>query len=98
MDISYRINYCQTGKAPDSGVRRFSVFLLTLLFVSLFALLTYSCWPEGWRLLQSVFIPGDPEVTLHATACFFRELHWGTSLSDALETFCNIIVFHEQIP
>lgn len=86
----YRIVYHSETKGSDRKSNGRCFFLTIMLFcVFCWSVCTY--WPEGKQLLQTLLIPGEPEITLKAAEVFASELSSGYTLSDALWNFCSVV-------
>ncbi len=90
--MGYRVDYGPIKKVRGAEKVRTRVPALTVLFLMVFLLLVQLFWPQGAELLQHIFIPGDPKVTVAALETFAQELQQRTPLMDAFENFCFYIV------
>lgn len=88
--MAYQIMYDREAKKSRSG-RWVVRFILTACFFLIFLRMVSSFWPEGRELLQTLLIPGDPEMTLEAAEVFAQELNSGFSLYDAVRNFCAAV-------
>ncbi len=90
--MGYRVDYGPVKKLRGAEKSRTRVAALTALFLLLFFLLVQTFWPQGAEMLQHIFVPGDPKVTVAALETFAGELQHGVPLRDAFENFCFYIV------
>ena len=49
-------------------------------------------WPEGKLVMQSLLIPGDPQMTQKAVEVFLQELRSGFALTDAAQNLYDSIM------
>ena len=91
--MGYQIRYGDTQASSGGQRPRLSRIIgLSLSFLLVFVLLSWSFWPEGRAVLRDVLVPGDPDVTLHGLETLARELREGESLSDAVTAFCREVI------
>lgn len=86
--MSYRIDYSsgRTHRSRGKPVRTTAMFFL------LFLLLCHLFWPDGEKTIKQMLFPWDADVTAGAFSEFVTEMRWGTSFSQAAETFCRTVV------
>lgn len=90
--MGYQIHYEPGNKMQRKATSKNKISVLFSVFLSLFIIITFLFWPQGRTALQSILIPGDPEVTMCATDMLISSLKNGTEPGEALETFCLSIL------
>ena len=95
--MGYRVEYETVRKVRRMEQKRSGTAALTVMFFVVFLLLTSLLWPEGREVLQEIFLPGDPAVTVAALETLADELQTGAQLGDALENFCQSIAWEAEI-
>lgn len=91
--MGYTIEYDPCGAKYE--VRRTHPLRFTVLLicaVGLFLILTLNFWPEGWKILRSVLIPGEDFITLQAIMNMIHSLKAGAPVTAALEAFCIEVI------
>lgn len=90
--MSYRIDYQPVKKVRGAEKRRSSVISLAAVLLILLAVLVNICWPEGRRILQTMFIPADADVTVSALETMAGDLKAGLPLAEAFRSFCLLVM------
>lgn len=90
--MGYRVDYRPIKKIRRAEKRRSGLAAMTALWFLIFLLLTNGLWPRGAEVLQSVLIPGDPEITTAALKSLVEDLKAGEPLADAVESFCITVI------
>lgn len=95
--MGYRIAYENIGKRRDKKKRNWpSVIAVTCVGMLLTGAITIKS--VGLKWVQEVLIPGDPAVTAAALEEMVAELRQGTSLTEAVTSFCQEIINHGLSP
>lgn len=83
--MGYQVHYPPMGR---EGKRRrpWRRVVLTALAFFLFVQSVRLLWPEGWQVLQQVFLPRQ---SMEAVTVFVEELKAGTPAQEALTAFCQ---------
>ncbi len=91
--MSYRIEYegASVGKNTCDAKRKTGpwmkgIYVLIVLCVVFFILF------GNMEAVESIFIPGNPEITKAAFSSFTGDLQAGSTFKDALITFCREII------
>lgn len=87
VEYSSRIKWEQKVDEKKSG----SMMWAGLFFV-LFLCLVNLRWDEGRELLFQILLPGDAHVTWNCMQQLMDSLRQGTSVSCAVQEFCNEIL------
>ena len=80
-----------TGNSGKTQKGRGRLVIMTVVLFFVFCMAVYIYCPEEKMLLQTLLIPGNPEITIQAAEVFASELGGGYALSDALQKFCSTI-------
>lgn len=91
--MGYRIEY--DGRIGKYEVRKEQAthfpFLITGALAA-FLVFTYLFWSEGQDRLRSFLIPGEDAVTVQAFYNMTSDLRSGSSVSEAVYTFCRCVI------
>lgn len=93
--MGYRIDY-SGGTATKSKViyqrkRKWWIpFCLTVLIVG-----GLMAWPEARQIVHRVIVPGEDQVTEQAVQGLVEDLREGTPIQQAVEVFCQEIIYHD---
>ena len=91
--MGYRIDYDRgNGKfeVSESHPWRFPLILGGL--ICLLFMFTPHFWADGVCALRSALIPGDDAVTVQAFQTLTEDLRSGTSVAEAVEAFCRLVI------
>lgn len=91
--MSYYIVYGDESpqKTEKHPLRR---MIMTACFLGIFLWCVCRFWAAGKEVLQSFFIPGDPDRTIEAAQVFAQELSCGFSFADAAANFRETLLNH----
>lgn len=90
--MGYRVEY---GPAPEKVPSFFvknRVWMMTAIFLMLFALAVKLFWPEGTAALCQVFLPGESGTMQSAISGLIDHLQSGQTFSEAMTVFCKEII------
>lgn len=92
--MGYRIDYGPSAPKKQSKTwPQLRLQLFTAVFLLLFVLGIKRSWPEGVEKLRSLLLPRDtPSASQTAIQAFVDDLQNGSSVGDAVTTFCREIV------
>ena len=93
--MAYEIQYKMIGQVPQKK-KRPTKAIISLLLVILLIIGAVSVKTFALPWVQEVLVPGDPAVTAAAFETMVMNLKEGTSLFDAVKTFCLEILSHAQ--
>ena len=91
--MGYRIEYEGTipiRQAPSCT--RLRLRSLMAGFFLVFCIGVRLLWPEGTRLLQSYFLPGDLTVTEAAFSEMISDIRTGNDIGSSVTAFCQRII------
>ena len=86
----YQMVY-ESEKSGRLRTHRGRRMILTIFMFIVFYTAVCTCWPEGKELLQTLLIPGNPEITLQAAEVFAAEISSGYTLLDAARNFFGTV-------
>lgn len=96
--MGYRIEYTDGGeKARSLKEKAPSRWLMTGMFLLVFAILVNCLYPRGKEVLEMIFWPGDKAQTVAALETMTEELGAGKPVGEAIEGFCREILDGETL-
>lgn len=93
--MSYCISYDKnTGAMEIQRKRKINKRSIRIILITVLVGATL-IFPKTRRLLKTVILPGDEEVTGQALQSLVEDLHQGSSIPEAVDAFCREIIAHE---
>ncbi len=93
--MSYYVEYDPelSSRYPVSPKKRGVAYKICILIILLVVIMLGCLTQSGVR---DFLIPGDPEITVQATADLLEQIKSGTPWVDALATFCETVIGGEN--
>ena len=92
--MGYRIQY--DGRIDKYEVVKWNPLRFHAMILGAFCLFlmgTFWFWPEGAETLRGLLIPGDDVVTVAAFRMMRDDLRNGSSIPDAVFSFCEYVIY-----
>ena len=91
--MDYQVEYDSVGKEEKQKPDRHRVSgVIAVVMVCVLVLGAVTIKTVGLPWVESVLIPGDPEITASAWQQMIEDLRKGGSMTDAVTAFCREII------